>query len=123
MKIGLDIMGGDFAPKANVLGAIAAFQTLKPGQSLVLIGSKEEALQPYSEFFFYLFLTLIICVLDVPSLPLILIIFYAFEHFPPRVSALIFLFIVRKFVQFPDCFLIAPLCVPYIAAAVYKRNS
>ncbi len=24
MKIGLDIMGGDYAPKANVLGAIAA---------------------------------------------------------------------------------------------------
>lgn len=49
MKIGLDIMGGDFAPKANVLGAIAAFQTLKPNQSIVLIGNKEEALPYFSE--------------------------------------------------------------------------
>ncbi len=44
MKIGLDIMGGDFAPKANILGAIAAYQSLEPGQNLVLIGNKKEAL-------------------------------------------------------------------------------
>src|SRR5690606_25120399 len=49
MKIGLDIMGGDFAPKANVLGAITAFKTLKPDQSLVLIGNKEEALPYFKE--------------------------------------------------------------------------
>src|SRR6201996_3975029 len=44
MKIGLDIMGGDYAPKATVLGAIAAHKMLQPGQTLVLIGDKEQAL-------------------------------------------------------------------------------
>ena len=44
MKIGLDIMGGDFAPKATVLGAIAAYGYLSAGQRLVLIGDKEQAL-------------------------------------------------------------------------------
>ena len=44
MKIGLDIMGGDFAPKATVLGAIAAYKDLSPGQKLVLIGDKEQAI-------------------------------------------------------------------------------
>src|ERR1700753_640391 len=44
MKIGLDIMGGDYAPKATVLGAIAAHKTLQPRQKLVLIGDKEQAL-------------------------------------------------------------------------------
>ena len=38
MRIGLDIMGGDYAPKANVLGAIAAHQILSPGEHIVLIG-------------------------------------------------------------------------------------
>ncbi|MGN6640192.1 MAG: phosphate acyltransferase PlsX [Mucilaginibacter sp.] len=44
MKIGLDIMGGDFAPKATVLGAIAACKALPESQKLVLIGDKETAL-------------------------------------------------------------------------------
>jgi glycerol-3-phosphate acyltransferase PlsX len=43
MKIGLDIMGGDFAPKATVLGAIAACKALSTDQKLVLIGDKEIA--------------------------------------------------------------------------------
>src|SRR6202000_1295029 len=43
MKIGLDIMGGDFAPKATVLGAIAAYKALSDDQKLVLIGDKEIA--------------------------------------------------------------------------------
>jgi glycerol-3-phosphate acyltransferase PlsX len=43
MKIGLDIMGGDFAPKATVLGAIAAHKALSGDQKLVLIGDKEIA--------------------------------------------------------------------------------
>lgn len=42
MKIGLDIMGGDYAPKANVLGAIAAHQSLTPDQHLVLIGDTQQ---------------------------------------------------------------------------------
>jgi len=44
MKIGLDIMGGDFAPKATVLGAIEARKALPDGQKLVLIGDKDIAL-------------------------------------------------------------------------------
>ena len=43
MKIGLDIMGGDFAPEATVLGAIAAYKELSAGQTLVLIGNKDIA--------------------------------------------------------------------------------
>jgi glycerol-3-phosphate acyltransferase PlsX len=42
MKIGLDIMGGDYAPKANVLGAIAAHKLLSPEQHLVLIGDIQQ---------------------------------------------------------------------------------
>ncbi len=40
MKIGLDIMGGDYAPKATVLGAIEARKSLSPEQTLVLIGDE-----------------------------------------------------------------------------------
>ncbi|WP_343533328.1 phosphate acyltransferase PlsX [Pedobacter sp.] len=42
MKIGLDIMGGDYAPKAIVLGAIAAHQSLAPDEHLVLIGDTQQ---------------------------------------------------------------------------------
>ncbi len=42
MKIGLDIMGGDYAPEAIVLGAIAAHQSLSPDQRLVLIGDTQQ---------------------------------------------------------------------------------
>lgn len=49
MKIGLDIMGGDYAPKATVLGAIAAYELLEPGETLVLIGDKEQALPYFKE--------------------------------------------------------------------------
>lgn len=42
MKIGLDIMGGDYAPKAIVLGAIAAHQSLNAGEHLVLIGDTKQ---------------------------------------------------------------------------------
>jgi len=44
MKIGLDIMGGDFAPKATVLGAIAAQKSLSADQKIVLFGDKAQAL-------------------------------------------------------------------------------
>jgi len=44
MKIGLDFMGGDYAPKSTVLGAIAAQQVLSPDQKIVLFGDKEQAL-------------------------------------------------------------------------------
>ncbi|MBM3402675.1 MAG: phosphate--acyl-ACP acyltransferase, partial [Bacteroidetes bacterium] len=44
MKIGLDIMGGDFAPKATVLGAIEAQKVLSADQKIVLFGDKNLAL-------------------------------------------------------------------------------
>ncbi|MEX1191700.1 MAG: phosphate acyltransferase PlsX, partial [Brumimicrobium sp.] len=42
MKIGLDISGGDFAPRANVLGAILALELLPEDVKLCLIGSAGE---------------------------------------------------------------------------------
>lgn len=42
MRIGLDIMGGDYAPKANVLGAIAAHPLLSSDEHIVLIGDTQQ---------------------------------------------------------------------------------
>jgi phosphate acyltransferase len=42
MKIGLDILGGDFAPEATVKGAILAYKELPTSTKLVLIGDKEK---------------------------------------------------------------------------------
>lgn len=41
MKLGLDINGGDFAPRANVLGAILALDELSDDTEIVLIGHEE----------------------------------------------------------------------------------
>ncbi|RKR80174.1 phosphate:acyl-[acyl carrier protein] acyltransferase [Mucilaginibacter gracilis] len=49
MKIGLDIMGGDYAPQATVLGAIAAHGALSANEHLVLIGDKEVAVNILQE--------------------------------------------------------------------------
>lgn len=43
MKIGLDIMGGDHAPKNCLDGAIMALESLDPGVKMVLIGDSEKA--------------------------------------------------------------------------------
>ena len=40
MRIGIDIMGGDFAPEATVLGSILAYRELKSTDKLVLIGDE-----------------------------------------------------------------------------------
>jgi glycerol-3-phosphate acyltransferase PlsX len=40
MRIGLDIMGGDFAPQATTKGAILAFQEMPPDTEVVLIGDQ-----------------------------------------------------------------------------------
>jgi glycerol-3-phosphate acyltransferase PlsX len=48
MKIGLDIMGGDFAPKAAVLGAILAYKEFSDS-TLVLIGDKKIAVEILQE--------------------------------------------------------------------------
>jgi glycerol-3-phosphate acyltransferase PlsX len=42
MKIGLDIMGGDFAPEATVEGAVLAYNVLPESVRLVLIGNQEK---------------------------------------------------------------------------------
>ncbi|WP_276359460.1 phosphate acyltransferase PlsX [Daejeonella sp. H1SJ63] len=49
MKIGLDIMGGDFAPRATVLGAIAAQKALSADQKIVLFGDKDQVLPILAE--------------------------------------------------------------------------
>lgn len=44
MKIGIDILGGDFAPDANISGAILAQKELPQDATLVLIGDREQIL-------------------------------------------------------------------------------
>lgn len=44
MRIGIDIMGGDYAPKATTLGAILASRELPPDIKLVLIGDEAQIL-------------------------------------------------------------------------------
>ncbi|MCF8367158.1 MAG: phosphate acyltransferase PlsX, partial [Bacteroidales bacterium] len=41
MKIGLDVMGGDFAPEATIDGAILARETLSPADKISLIGKAD----------------------------------------------------------------------------------
>ena len=45
MRIGIDIMGGDFAPEATVLGAILAHKEMSSEDRIVLIGDKEQILE------------------------------------------------------------------------------
>lgn len=42
MRIGIDMMGGDFAPLETTLGAIQARKELDPNHALVLIGNESE---------------------------------------------------------------------------------
>ncbi len=42
MRIGIDIMGGDFAPEATVLGAILAHKELSSEDRIVLIGDQDK---------------------------------------------------------------------------------
>ncbi len=41
MRVGLDVMGGDFAPAATIAGAILAQKELSPTDRIVLIGDKD----------------------------------------------------------------------------------
>jgi glycerol-3-phosphate acyltransferase PlsX len=45
VKFGLDIMGGDFAPEATVLGAIEALEHLVEDDTVVLIGDESKILE------------------------------------------------------------------------------
>ena len=40
MKVGLDVMGGDYAPKATIGGAILAHKELPTEDRIVLIGNE-----------------------------------------------------------------------------------
>ncbi len=40
MRIGLDVMGGDFAPDAIIEGAVDSLQHLTADENLVLIGDE-----------------------------------------------------------------------------------
>jgi glycerol-3-phosphate acyltransferase PlsX len=42
MKIGIDILGGDFAPEANISGAVLAKRELPSDVQLVLLGDREQ---------------------------------------------------------------------------------
>lgn len=49
MKIGLDVMGGDFAPDAVIEGAVDSIQYLHEGETVVLIGNEEIILSKLCE--------------------------------------------------------------------------
>lgn len=49
MKIGLDILGGDFAPKANILGAILALKELPEDVKIVLLGDQGQIAEQLKE--------------------------------------------------------------------------
>lgn len=49
MKVGIDIMGGDFAPDATISGAIMARKELPESTSIFLIGDKEQILLELSK--------------------------------------------------------------------------
>jgi phosphate acyltransferase len=49
MKIGIDIMGGDFAPKATTLGSILAARELSTNVKLLLFGDKEQIISILNE--------------------------------------------------------------------------
>jgi glycerol-3-phosphate acyltransferase PlsX len=49
MKIGIDIFGGDFAPDANIAGAILAQKELPQDTKLVLLGNQDQILACLSE--------------------------------------------------------------------------
>lgn len=49
MRLGIDISGGDFAPRVNVLGAIFAKKELGDRAQIALIGNKDDALKILSE--------------------------------------------------------------------------
>lgn len=48
MKIGIDVLGGDFAPTANLAGAILAKKELPQDAEIVLIGDQEQILSGLS---------------------------------------------------------------------------
>ena len=50
MKIGIDVLGGDFAPDANIAGAVLAKKELPQDVELVLIGDQDQILSGLNAF-------------------------------------------------------------------------
>lgn len=50
MRIGFDVMGGDYAPREAIVGAVQALQELKSGERIVLIGNKDLVVPLVKEF-------------------------------------------------------------------------
>ena len=50
MRIGLDVMGGDYAPKAVIAGAVLAMKEFHRGVMLVLIGDKKKIQEELKKF-------------------------------------------------------------------------
>jgi glycerol-3-phosphate acyltransferase PlsX len=50
MKIGVDVLGGDFAPDANIAGAVLARKELSADIKIVLIGDQNQILSGLSSF-------------------------------------------------------------------------
>ena len=50
MKIGIDVLGGDFAPDANIAGAILARKELSEDVIIVLIGDEKQILSGLSSY-------------------------------------------------------------------------
>ena len=50
MRIGIDIMGGDYAPQKTVHGAILAQKDLPKSTKIVLFGKKEDILSELKSF-------------------------------------------------------------------------
>jgi glycerol-3-phosphate acyltransferase PlsX len=51
MRIGLDLMGGDYAPKAVLEGVIIALKTISPQNKLVLFGNQAKIQQAFPELY------------------------------------------------------------------------
>lgn len=49
MRIGLDVMGGDYSPEAVIEGAVDSLQHLSENETLVLIGDREAILKKLKE--------------------------------------------------------------------------
>ena len=50
MKIGIDVLGGDFAPDANIAGAVLARKELSKDVKIVLLGDQDVILSGLSSF-------------------------------------------------------------------------
>ena len=67
MKIGFDVMGGDFAPKTALEGALSVLKELPSDIELVLIGNRSVIQESLSEYFNQLLQYPNVSVIDTPD--------------------------------------------------------